>query len=461
MKRLLLLIALLALVPGVALADESEDPFIPQQAIIHLVPGADLAAFNQRHQTQVLDAIPDRRLYLLRLPGTAPEDQIELELEADPDTLWSELNYEGRAPEGRPRDFWGGATPDPTPYQGQWAVPLLGVPQAQRLSQGYGVVVAVLDTGVDVNHPALAAQLLPGYSVFSDTTDVRDIGNGQDDDGDALIDEMTGHGTHVAGIVSLVAPAAQLLPIKVLDSDGAGEAFTIAKGIFYAIDHGANVINMSFGSTYNSDVVELAVDEAARRGIVMTASAGNLNREDPEESPARMSEVLGVAATDATDHKAPFSNYSERLSLSAPGVAISSTLPNNLYAAWSGTSMAAPFVAGGAALVLARHPRWTPNQVRAALLTTARRIDQLNPAYAGRLGAGRLDLAAASRYGLPACFRQGDLDQNGLVTTAEIQTIASRWHQPRDTQPETDLNLDGRLNLTDVQLAALNWNRPC
>lgn len=458
MCTLVLALALLWLLPAVGFAD-GDDTMLPRQAIVRMLPGADLAAFHARHGTTVLRAIPSRQIYLLNLPGTAPEAQIERELENDPDTLWADLHYESRAPEGRPQAFWGSATPDPTPYHGQWATALIGLPEAHRLSQGAGTVVAIVDTGIDPNHPDLAPHLLPGYNAISDTTNVADLGNSTDDDGDGFVDEMTGHGTHVAGIVTLVAPAVSILPVKVLNSDGNSDDFTVALGVYYAIDQQVDVINLSLGSTYHPQLMEDAVAEAYASGIVVVAAGGNVN-DDKIESPARIDQAIGVAATNANDQKASFSNYDSRVDLSAPGVAISSTLPGTQYGSWSGTSMATPFVSGGAALLLARHPDWSPVTVTKALRDTARPLDPLNPEHAGELGAGRIALGAAMHAGLPPCFHQGDLDNDGLVTTAEIQTLANTWADPAPPV-ETDLNRDGHLTIQDLMLAAANWNQPC
>ncbi|MDP9368646.1 MAG: S8 family serine peptidase, partial [Chloroflexota bacterium] len=371
--------------------EETTDGYRAEQVIVRLAPGADLAAFNARNGTNVLAAIPSRNIYLLQLPSGSDETTSKDVLGEDPDVVWAELNFASQAPEGRPGNFFVTGASDETSYSGQYASELLGLGAAHACGTGSGVVVAVIDTGVDAAHPALAGSVLGnGWNVFENSSDTSDVGNGVDDDDDGSVDEMTGHGTHVAGIVTQVAPGAAILPIKALDSDGVGDAFFLAAGIFHAIDSGASVMNLSLSSTQNTQVVAEAVAEAAASGIVVAAAAGNLDRAQPPEYPAVDDNALGVAATDSSDLKSAFSNYHGALDISAPGTDIVSTIPGGGYAYWSGTSMATPFVSGAAALVIG-----AVMGAREQLALTAAPLDGINPSYAGLLGAGRIDTAAA------------------------------------------------------------------
>ncbi|HBY97843.1 MAG TPA: hypothetical protein DEP84_28530 [Chloroflexi bacterium] len=464
--RLFIVLSLvLALGPGSPARAQDETPrFRAQQAIVRLVPSADVDAYNARHGTRVLASIPSRHLYLLQPISPEAEMALKLRLETDPRTVWAELNFEGRAPEGRPRNFFVSVTTDPAPYIGQYAPDLLGFGPAHRRSNGAGVVVAVVDTGVDARHPALASRVLDsGWNFLEGNADTADVGNGLDDDGNGYVDEMTGHGTHVAGIIAMVAPAAKILPVKVLDSDGGGDAFFVAAGIYYAIDHGARVINLSLSSTVLSRVVEEAVAEARRAGIVVAAAAGNLDREEPKEYPAADPRTFGVAATDADDRKSDFSNYNETVTISAPGTSIFSSIPEERYASWSGTSMATPFVSGAAALLFAQHPGWSVQQIGECLTGTARDLNSLNPEYAGKLGAGRLDVADAVLCGVPPGALQADLNGDGAVGIAELQTLSSHWSATIGSvryDRRLDLNLDGSIDLTDFAIASQEWSPP-
>jgi subtilisin family serine protease len=383
--------------------DDDDDPmtdgFRAQQAVVQLIPGADISAVLARHAAGLAAAVPAQNLYLLNLPG-APTDPVRIEpLAADPDVAWVELNYAERAPEGRPGRFFLSAEAVSPEVATTAGPPLaLGLADALACASGAGVVVAVLDTGVDAAHPALAGQIVPGgWNVLINSPDTRDLGNGDDDDGDGVVDEMTGHGTHVAGIIAQTAPAAGIIPVKVLDSDGVGDAFYVAAGIYQAIGSGADVINLSLGSTFDSRVIAEAVAAAHDAGTVVVAAAGNADREMPPEYPATDEHAFGIAATDATDAKSAFSNYHELLSLSAPGTDIVSAFPGGGYARWSGTSMATPWVAGAAALMLEREPDLTPDEVGVRLAAAADPITGGDSRYDGLLGAGRLDIGAAVR----------------------------------------------------------------
>jgi subtilisin family serine protease len=375
--------------------DDSTDGFRDGQVVVRLQPGASIATFNERHGLTLVSSIERHELHLLNIPADRAIGELERELSDDPDTRWTELNYVNQTPEGRPGYFFVSGAPGSSD-QSEYATQLLGYTSAHSCGTGTGIVVAVLDSGVDANHPALAGRLsAKGWNTLINSADIRDIGNGLDDDNDGLVDEMVGHGTHVAGIVAQVAPGATILPIKVLGSDGVGDAFFVAAGIHYAVDQGARIINLSLSSTYDSRVVAEAVAEASEAGVVVIAAAGNNATNRVLEFPAANTGVVGVAATDQDDAKSEFSNYGERIDLSAPGVDIVSALPGGLYASWSGTSMAAPFVAGAAALVAAARPTWSGHQIVERLLDRSDAIDDLNPGYTGELGAGRLDVRSA------------------------------------------------------------------
>jgi subtilisin family serine protease len=196
------------------------------------------------------------------------------------------------------------------------------------------------------------------------------------------VEDDEGHGSHVSGIIGAehnstgiagVVPGARLMSVKVLDSDGIGSDAQIISGLKYATDNGAKVINMSLGSTENSSVLRDAVNAAYQNGVVVVAAAGNIFQGAGSEIdyPAAYDNVLSVAATNAYNNVASFSNYNRYVDVSAPGAYIYSTINDGTYDTYSGTSMASPYVAGVAALVRIKHPTWTPAQVYEALKNTA------------------------------------------------------------------------------------------
>lgn len=377
------------------------DAVVNGEALVRLQGGASIGVFNASMHSQTLESLASRNIHLVRILGGQDAESWKNQAEVRSDVVWVELNYFGQAPESRGQCFYSQATPLPDSYLNQQAWAQIELPAAQAVSSGAGVVVAIVDTGVDASHVALAGRVLvSGWNFVDSNANTLDLGDNLDNDGDGRIDEMTGHGTHAAGIVAMVAPSASILPIRVCDSDGWSTNFRVAQGIFYAIDQGADVVNVSVGSTYNSQGVIDAVAEALQSGATVAAAGGNMDTHWPPEYPALNAGVLGVASVDAQDVKTYFSNWHEGFSVSGPGLQIVSTLPGGLYAAWDGTSMSTPMAAAAAALVLARHPEWPRdatrvNNTRVAIMQSAESTDAANPQYAGQLGVGRLNAAGA------------------------------------------------------------------
>jgi type VII secretion-associated serine protease mycosin len=261
-----------------------------------------------------------------------------------------------------------------------------------QVGRGAGQVVAVVDTGVDGTHPDLAGRVLPG-------TDLIRTGATGWDDG-------YGHGTHVAGIIAAtagngigiagLAPAASILPVRVLDDDGAGWDGDVAAGLIWAADHGASVINLSLGGPDSSDAVSAAVSYAIGRGALVVVAAGNDRTSgNPVEYPAAFTRpgMLAVAATTRANVSASYSSSGRYVTLAAPGDGVVSTLPGNRYGTLSGTSMAAPYVAASAALLRAVTPTLTPAALGQALTDAA--DDLQTPGRDDETGAGLVDPGAA------------------------------------------------------------------
>lgn len=414
---------------NVARAQEGVDPLVQDRAMARVAPGSTIEDLIEAFQTlhpavslSPLDAIPGRPIHLLEIvaPGVSAQ-QLGAWFESfagDPTCIWAELLYEGQAPESKTGSTWTDTIGDPAAFSSQFAVDLLGLEQAHRRSTGQGVVVAVLDTGVDLQHPLLAEWIAPGGWDFVRSSQT--------------IEDPHGHGTFVAGLIRLVAPDARLLPVVVLDGQGKGDGWLFGRGLFHAIDSGAKVVNLSLGSTYKAEVVEDALNEAEALGIVVVSAAGNFNRQEPAEYPAAMSSGLGIAATGPDDVKSSFSNYHPKLALSAPGAGgVVGPIPGGAFAVWEGTSFATAFVSGAVALVRAQHPQWPCTEptialVEAILEGSSVDIDGLNPQHAGLLGAGRLDVAAATAAG-PVARALGDLDGDGVIDGADLGLLIGQW----------------------------------
>lgn len=254
-------------------------------------------------------------------------------------------------------------------------------------------MVAVLDTGVQLDHPNLVGVLTTtGYDFVDNDPLPNDEFNGLDDE--IVPGSAGGHGTHVAGIVHLTAPAAQIMPLRILDPDGRGDVSTLIEAIKYAVDHGADVINLSLGTPDKSDALKTVIRYATQNGVVVVAAAGNLETSQ-KEYPAATQCALAVTSVGPGGIKTDFANYGKWISFAAPGEGIYSTFPISGYAWWSGTSMAVPFVAGQAALISSLDSSLNPRQIAMLIGGTAVSLDEINPDFDGELGLGQPDIEAS------------------------------------------------------------------
>lgn len=278
-----------------------------------------------------------------------------------------------------------------------WGVSAMRFPELWTAgATGSTVTVAVVDTGVDANHPDLCGNVRAGASFLSGST--TSLGPGVGDD--------NGHGTHVAGVIAAtkgngigitgVAPSTVILPVKVLNRNGDGEIGDLARGITWAADNGADVINLSLGSASSSAAVRTAVDYATGRGALVVAAGGNKAlRSSPNapQYPAADANTVAVAALAPDLTVAWFSVRGNYIDVAAPGQDILSTLPGDRYGVMSGTSMATPFVSGAAAALLGKRPALSPAQLSDALSATA--TDRGTVGRDSEYGNGVLDPPAA------------------------------------------------------------------
>jgi len=314
-------------------------------------------------------------------------------------------------------------------YATQPAVTDINLPQARlafNTSSGK-VIVADIDTGVDFTHPVLKSVLLQGYDFTRNQNggnEMLDVTNSNakpctnsncstanvnqstaavlDQSTAAVLDQPTaavldqpgysdfGHGTMVLGIIHLVAPNAMLLPVKVFHADGTGYTSDIIRGLYYAVQNKANVINMSFDFTVPSAELAQAIANAEKNGVVCVASAGNDGASEVVY-PAGLAGVMGVASVGESRQRSTFSNYGTQVTyVAAPGENIVSTYPYDTYASSSGTSFSAPFVAGTAALALEMNGKPTSQEATSAIA----QAQPLTP----QMGHGLLDVFHALTY---------------------------------------------------------------
>ena len=245
------------------------------------------------------------------------------------------------------------------------------------------ITIAIIDSGVDLDHPDLEANIVPGYDFVND---------------DTLADDDNSHGTHVAGIAAAIGDngigiagvswRAKIMPLKMLDANGNGSTFDLAQAIYYAADNGAHIINMSLGGTCGSwPDVEAAISYAVSKGLLLVAASGNQNA--LVFCPAAFEGVMAVAATTDTDARWFGSNYGNELDVSAPGDFIYSTVNNGGYDYKTGTSMASPHVAGLAALIWSYEPTLTADRVKQIIQDTS--DDLGDPGWDSFYGTGRIN----------------------------------------------------------------------
>src|SRR3989449_7493171 len=374
----------------------------------------------RRHGLTLLRSHESQDIHSVRAPASAHPEHLLSDLRSDPDVKGIEADTDvmlPEAPAGLKLDqstasildtlshrtlvpFYG--SPVLSSYVNQPAVVLIGSPEAHQLATGAGIV-AVIDTGVDPNHPVLKASLVPGFDFTRNLpgipSEFADLGQSTA----SILDQSTasildpwrvvvlnqstapilnqstasildtrqlpqefGHGTMVAGIIHLVAPTALIMPLKAFKADGTSNLFDILRAIYYAVDHGARVINMSFSTEQRSAAMGRAMNYAGSRGVICVSSVGNKGAR-LRVYPAAFDYVFGVGSTSNRDTRSTYTNFGDDVQLAAPGEGIITTYPGGHYAAAWGTSFSTAFVSGGAALLLQMNMRTNPDTAADAL----------------------------------------------------------------------------------------------
>ncbi len=408
------------------------------EVAIKLKAGIPIGQILTRYGATLLGSLPENNVYFLQLANGQTSDQILPALNADTDLVKfvgnnltstaAEVNYYAETmPDGTRVMIsgtrvmisgTGGLTPTPAGGADQWAWQKIALADAQKISTGVSavsgqqVIVAVLDTGMVGNHPLSQSNITAGYDFINMTSNFLDAGNGIDDDGNGITDDFVGHGTHVSGIIVTTAPNVRIMPIRVLNSDGVGTYWEISQGIRYAVDHGANIINMSLTAPRLVAALSDALAYAAANGVIVIAASGN---NDPGPNyPAHYNDPLAVITVGATDRNDAIASFSGGLAsdidVFAPGVDIYSSYPYNGFALGTGTSMAAPIVAGEAALLIAKHPDWSATEIKQRLMSTGATVSGSS--------AKRINMATALTTGLE--INAGTLDPSSSPTDGSI-----------------------------------------
>jgi thermitase len=379
-------------------------PFVPSQVIVKLQRGATVEQINATYGSTTLEQFHgSKNTYLLGLPAGSDVLETVKQIASDPRLLYAEPNFFSQSPEQSPKGgarhhAWGVSSVAPT--SDDYAAKALGLKSAHDISQGEGTEIAVLDTGAQLDHPALTDNFegVKRYDFVDNDKNPSERPVGKDADCDGEEDEMLGHGTHVSGIVDITAPAAKIMPLRVLDTEGYGNVFTIAKAVSFATNNGADVINLSLGSPSKSRLLQEVIKGATANGVLVAAAAGNSNSTVPQYPAAgdglaaSADGLVAVTSVSQYDKKSDFANYGTWVDIAAPGEGIRSAFPVSVYAYWSGTSMATPFVSGQAALIHAVYGSLKPAGVENKIRCSARSLITTDPVYAAFLGAGRADV---------------------------------------------------------------------
>jgi subtilisin family serine protease len=455
-----LLISIL-IVTALTIAGNGPAEYKPEELVCRMVPGYSIEIINGTYGTTVRNHQPETDCYLLTTQVGQDAESLAVIINARQEVEYCGANYYLDAPEPFQRSsaFLDqeciGTFPD------QEAATTLNLTEVQTISTGADVSVAVIDGGINLLHPEFA---LKSGGVFSGWDYV---------DGDSVaFDEPggpgSGHGTFVAGIIKLTAPESQIYAYRVLDTLGRGNGYDIASAILRAVADGCRVINLSLGMLGRHDAVEDALRYAEDQNVVVVAAAGNDSTGECTlfPYPGVKNYCLTVAALDTLNQKADFSNYGEKIDVCAPGTQIYSPFTDTLYAWWDGTSFAAPFVAGMAALLISERPEATWDEIHGLISETCINIDSINPGLEGQLGNGLIDMVAALQA--TATFVRGDANGVDGIDVADVVYLVNYIF--KDGPPPYpliagDANCDHEINVGDavfiVQYVFNSGPAPC
>jgi len=347
---------------------------VTNQVLVKFKPIAteEIFKIHQQNKAKVIKEIKVLRIYQVEISTETTLEETIKKYKENPNVIYAEPNFVGKTFATIPNDLH---------FNKQWAVKKTELDKAWDLGKGGPeIVVAVLDSGVDLNHPDLKENLIPGYDFINDDPEPMDD---------------NGHGTLVAGVIAAkgengegiagVSWYSKIMPIKVVDSQGSGHYFNLAQGIIYAVENGAKIVNLSVGGYTYSEALKEIVDYALSQGCIIVAGVGDDNFNIPV-FPAAYPGVIGVGATGEKDEVSTDSNYGGFLDLYAPGKEIYSTLPGSQYGYGSGSSLAAAYVSGLVALLISADQSLGRQRIEEILYATG---DYIPDKFKGNYGHGR------------------------------------------------------------------------
>jgi thermitase len=434
---------------GSAFAYSGRIHFVANELVCRMLPGYTIDSVNAEFGTTIKSRQIQTDCYLLIIPQGQNAESLAVQIEAYVGVDFCRPNFYLAAPEGLQRSSPFDDLQAKIPLDSQKAALTTKLAAAHVLADGDAVNIALIDGGVNFSHPVLATipdQIISRWDYLDSDPLAYDEPGGS----------CSGHGTFIAGLLHLVAPAANINVYRVLDTGGVGDGFNIASAVLQAIDDSCKVINLSLGMVGVHDALDEALKLAKQQNVLVVASAGNdstdLNVTFP--FPASRTYCLAVAALDTLNQKAAFSNYGTKVAVCSPGTEIYSIFLDSTYATWEGTSFAAPFVTGLAALLLSVDSTLTWEQLDTAITQHAINIDSLNPGLEGLLGTGLIDLVASLESVMPHVH--GDVTGDSSVDISDLNVLVDYLFfgmgEPLSA-PTADASCDNLVDLSD--LAAL------
>lgn len=393
------ILILFIIIPSARGNRQDTGDYVEGELVCKLVNETYIDTINATYGTTTQQFLNQIGGFLLTVPPGQDADSLSTEISLDPNVIFCDLNYYLDAPEpvqgSQPFiDLVGGES-----FALQPSALALSLPDVHSIATGNGIKVGVIDGGIDPNHPVFNGSVGSGYDYVDNDTIPQDSPGGS----------ASGHGSFVSGVIKLVAPESIIMPYRVLDTAGRGNGFTVAEAILQAVADSCKVINLSMVMTGKHETVDVAIEFARDNNVLIVCAAGN-DATEPDRFPASDSYTLSVAALDSNNFKADFSNYGGKVDVCAPGTQIYAPYMDTLYAWWDGTSFAAPFVTGQAALIYGANQGVTWSGVVNAIVETAIDVDSLNPLYEGRLGSGLISPLDALGLTIIIC---GDINGDG------------------------------------------------
>jgi len=430
------------------------------ELVCKMQPGYDIEIINTTYGTTTKGYVSQTRCYLLKTPDDQDSENLADLIRTHPGVEYCGANYFLNSPESLQKSQPFIDLEMTGDYLTQIAVSDFNLVEVHQISTGEDVKVAVIDGGVNFDHPE-----------FISTTDIISVYDYIDNDSIAFDEPggvSSGHGTFVAGIIKLIAPDCDIYVYRVLDTAGQGDGYIITEALLQAINDGCKVVNLSLGMLGRHEALDHALQYAKEMDVTVITSAGNDSTENEADFPFPGKKVtcLTVAALDSLNIKADFSNYGNKVDICAPGTKIYSPFVDSSYAWWDGTSFATPFVTGTAALLYSNNPQMTDENVVFAITHSAINIDSLNPGLKGKLGFGLINIAGALEIDIEQPC--GDVDLEEGINVADITYLVNYIFKggaapdpikPGDTDCNSEINVTDLINL--VNYIIKGSDNPC